>query len=266
MSEFSVTPLGTVSPYPKDGKNCPGFLVEYKDNKIMLDCGNGCLSRLDLINDLRNLRIIISHLHGDHYGDLLSLIPTVYVYKKLGYIKNSPDIYIPDGDYYVDDRCGDANPKKERLPDYNLLKFLGEQYDTYIKEYEELNDNWEGINVKSMKVPHQINSNAIKLTTPEGTIVYSSDTGTNNRLKEFAKNADLLICESTFLKGQYRAVNAHLYAHEAGKTARDAKVKKLLLTHFWPELDKQLYLDEALEVFPNTEVAEEGKKLIIRRD
>ena len=44
-----------------------------------------------------------------------------------------------------------------------------------------------------------------------------------------------------------------------------AEVEKLLLTHFWPEIDKEKYVEEAKEIFPNTEAAIEGKKLILRR-
>ena len=38
----------------------------------------------------------------------------------------------------------------------------------------------------------------------------------------------------------------HLYAYEAGMIAEKANVKELLLTHFYPEIDKQKYVDEAL--------------------
>ena len=62
-----------------------------------------------------------------------------------------------------------------------------------------------------------------------------------------------------------RKENAHLYAGEAGMIARDAHVKNLLLTHFWPHLAKELYVLEAKNYFENTSYAEEGKKLIIRR-
>ena len=41
-------------------------------------------------------------------------------------------------------------------------------------------------------------------------------------------------------------------------------VKKLLLTHFWPEIDKDEYVNEAKEIFENTEAAVEGKKLILK--
>ena len=79
-------------------------------------------------------------------------------------------------------------------------------------------------------------------------------------------DSDIFICESTFLRGQSRDKNTHLFAYEAGRIAREANVKKLLITHFWPELDKELYLKEAMEEFNNVEAAYEGKKLVLRRD
>ena len=75
----------------------------------------------------------------------------------------------------------------------------------------------------------------------------------------------MLICESTFLKGQIKNSDNHLFAHEAAMIAKNANVDKLLLTHFWPTIDKQKYVDEASEIFENTEAAEENKKLILRR-
>ena len=58
-------------------------------------------------------------------------------------------------------------------------------------------------------------------------IVYSGDTGPNDNLKRLIENADLFICESSLLKGQYRSDNNHMYAYEAGKLASGANVKKL---------------------------------------
>lgn len=114
--------------------------------------------------------------------------------------------------------------------------------------------------------PHPLITYSTKLETDGLKLVYSSDTGyVGNCLEKFAKNANLLICESTFLRGQIRNGDNHLFAHEAGQIARSANVEKLLLTHFWPSIDKQIYVDEAREVFTNTEAAEEGKKLILRR-
>ncbi len=70
MNELIITPLGTVSPMCYKNKNCPGFLIESEDKKILLDCGNGVSRLFDMENDLKDLIIIISHLHKDHYSDL----------------------------------------------------------------------------------------------------------------------------------------------------------------------------------------------------
>ena len=40
MNEIITTPLGTISPYTKGNRNCPGFLIEYNNQKILLDCEN----------------------------------------------------------------------------------------------------------------------------------------------------------------------------------------------------------------------------------
>ena len=127
------------------------------------------------------------------------------------------------------------------------------------------------INIDDMQIsfkrnPHQIIPYSTKIQTPENMIVYSSDTGyKNNTLESFSKNANLLICESTFLRGQMRMEDYHLYAHEAALIAKQSDVDKLLLTHFWPTIPKEQYVEEAKEFFQNTEAAIEGKQMILRR-
>ena len=54
-------------------------------------------------------------------------------------------------------------------------------------------------------------------------------------------------------------------AYVAGVLASKANAKRLLLTHFWPEEDKKLYLEEALQSFYNVEAAVENKKIILRK-
>ena len=83
MNDLILIPLGSVSTYCYNDKNCPGFLVKYGVYNILLDAGNGISRYLDLPNDLENMSIFISHLHSDHYGELLSLAQTSYVFHKL---------------------------------------------------------------------------------------------------------------------------------------------------------------------------------------
>lgn len=269
-----VTPLGTVSPYCKNNLNCPGFLIQYKDNKILLDCGNGITNLLNFPDDLNNLTIIISHLHPDHYGDLLSIAQTSYVFNRLGYVNEKIKVYIPEGDkinvsedYKDTDGWAMSRRVEKNLIDFDYL--LGLEKTSYLEfvPYKK-NDkiNYDELIISFQKNPHQLTTYSTKLETEGIKVVYSSDTGyKGNCLEEFAKDVNLLICESTFLKGQVKNEDNHLFAFEAGKIAKKANVDKLLLTHFWPEIDKQKYVEEAKTYFSNTEYAEEGKKLILRR-
>lgn len=266
--------LGTVSPHCSGTKNCPGFLIQENDSKVLLDCGNGIMRELDKAKELTNLTVVISHLHKDHYGDLLSLASTSYVYHNLGLLNKKIKVYIPkpnikSGEITYTNLIGENVTRfiEPTINDYNFLTNFGtEQF----LEFEEYDENTK-LSIGDMELtfarnPHQVNAYTTKITTASSNIVYSADTGyKGNILEAFAKNSDLLICEATYLKGQLRKTDNHLYAYEAGLISQKAQPKKLLLTHFWPEIDKNNYLSEAKEIFPATEIAEEGKILRLER-
>ena len=249
MDKLKVIPLGTVSPYSKDDKNCPGFLIKYKDKNIMFDCGNGVTRLMNMPDDLKNLKVFISHMHPDHYGDLSSLFQAALVYKRLGLLDNDIEVYIPGGDSI----------------DYSYIQSFKSKYPVVIHNFSHLKIANEDITITSLNVEHDIEAYAFRIDTSVGSVTYSGDTGTRNKLREFAKDSNLFICESTFLEGQSRDRDVHLYAKDAASIAKDANVKKLILTHFWPEIDKNLYLEEAKELFSNTEVAVEGKTLVLKK-
>ena len=270
----TIKPLGTISPYCKDERNCPGFLVENDKNKVLLDCGNGITRYLSIPDDLEDLIVIISHLHKDHYADLSALAYASFVNKNLGYLQNRIKVYIPEGDkvdatedYKDGDGWSCSRKVKRNLPDFDYLMNFGHEHFLEFIPYREKDKIEHGhIKISFKRNPHQLVTHSIKLETKEGTIVYSSDTGyKNNTLTNFSQNADILICESSYIKGQLKTSDNHLYAYEAAQIAKDANVDKLLLTHLYPEVDRSLYLQEAKQVFENTQLAEENKKLILRR-
>ena len=245
--------LGSSSPRCYKDRNCISNLIKSGENNIILDFGNGS-SRLLEPEDLNNLTIIISHLHKDHYGELLSIGYDSYINHNIGLLNNRIKVYLP-ADYL------------STSPDYNYLMNYGEEKYMEFYGYSSMTKLEIGnIYVTFSRNPHQIDTYSTKLESMDGTLVYSGDTGyIGNSLESFAKNSDILICESTFLKGQTRIGNNHLYAYEAAKIAKKANVKKLVLTHFYPTIDKQKYLEEAKEVFENVDVAEEGKTLTLKR-
>lgn len=242
--------LGSCSPYLRKEKNCPGYLVTHKCNKILLDCGNGISRLMRMPNDLDNLMIVISHLHKDHYGELLTLSYASYVYQNLGLLKTRVKVFLPK-----------PNNKEEEL-DYNYLVNLSEHFMEFIPYDDKTTISMNDMQISFSINPHPVTTYSIKLRSSDGTMVYSADTGyKNNNLEQFAHNADLLICEATFLKHQKGNADNHLSAYEAGLIAKSANVEKLVLTHFWPEINSKYYVKEAKKGFNKTTAAKENKVL-----
>lgn len=267
MNEFSVTPLGTVSPYPKGNCNCPGFLVQSGDKKILLDCGSGVSRFLKFPEDLKNLIIIISHLHDDHYSALGSFANAALCYQRLGEFNEKINVYLPYGWKW----CGsDFNVGVNNLLHLGNMDGVDYCEDGYLKYNPATKSQYflpleyENMKISFLKNLHDILTFSVRIDAFGKSLVYTADTKYNEKLIEFCKDVDLLISEATFLKGQ-NCTPGHMYAWEAGMLARNANVKKLMLTHFWPEIDKQLYVEEAKEYFKNTVAAREGKKFVLRK-
>lgn len=250
---MEVKVLGSVSPYCKGTKNGPGFLIRTENDKILLDCGSGITRLLNMNEDLENLVVVLSHLHKDHYADIGSLAYASFVYHNLGLLKNRVIVYIPSLDRL----------NALEFYDFQLLTNLGDEQYLDVRIYDVSDTFVVGKSrISFSSNPHSIKSNAIRVSDGECTLVYSGDTGfKNNSLVDLAKNSSLLICEATFLKNQKGMKDYHLTTIEAATIARDAGVKKLMLTHFWPEIDKQEYVKEASQIFDDTIAAEEGKIL-----
>jgi ribonuclease Z len=80
---------------------------------------------------------------------------------------------------------------------------------------------------------------------------------------EIAKNARILLCESTYMETERDLAyhHHHLTAKEAATIAVKANVEELVLTHFSARyLNLKELLAEAVAVFPNTHVAEDFKR------
>lgn len=248
---MEIKVLGTVAPYSKGNMNCSGFLVSDGDKKIMLDAGFGSTRELDVLKDLKNLTVIISHYHPDHYGDLLALANQTFIAKKLGYLDAPVDVHLPlprriDNDF---------------LTNNNHVNHF--QYHVF-DEYTTLRIG--DMNVSFKRTVHPIPTYAAKIVSNGVSLVYSSDTDyVNNTIVDFSQNADMLICESSFLRGQVKGDSGHLYAYEAGLIAASANVKNLRLFHTFPEIEKSEYVKEAKEYFQNTDALNEGEVIKLER-
>ena len=103
---------------------------------------------------------------------------------------------------------------------------------------------------------------------PGAAFAYVLDTVPCEGGRLLARDADLLLHEATFTdEHAARAAEVgHSTARQAAQVARDAGAKRLLLTHFSARYaDTGLLVDEARQVFPATEAAEELARYEVRR-
>jgi ribonuclease Z len=97
-----------------------------------------------------------------------------------------------------------------------------------------------------------------------------TDTRPTPGIAELVQGVDLLVSEGTFGADddQQRAVERkHMTFREAATLAREARAKRLLLTHFSPALPHpEEFLSNAQEVFPNTTVGRDHLSISLRFD
>lgn len=99
-------------------------------------------------------------------------------------------------------------------------------------------------------------------------LVIVGDTGRTDNLLEVCKDADALVIESTYLDEETDMAKQfhHLTAKQSAALAKQAGVKKLILTHISRRYREKDVLKEAQEIFPNTSVARDFDSFQIKRD
>lgn len=249
-----VKVLGTQAPYCRYGHNGPGYLVTLSNNKkILLDCGSGSTHMMTLPQDLKDMTVVISHRHGDHWADLFQIMYASYMgHEVYGALENKVPVYLPvDMNHIV---------KREQ---FHWCDFINIPFGALDMEVD-----IDGVSMSFKKTIHAngVESYATKIRDGDKSLVYTGDISfeSKRRIVEFAQSADLLISESTLLASYGMAENnVHITAKQAARIAYEAGVGKLLLTHFKPEEDPDNYVSEAMEAFPNTLAAIEGLKLSV---
>ena len=96
--------------------------------------------------------------------------------------------------------------------------------------------NKKYLKIKSIKSKHTESSISYRIEYGNKSIVYSGDTDYSKEIIKISNNADLLILECSFPES--KKVKNHLTPSLCGEIATKANVKKLVLTHFYPECDK----------------------------
>ena len=173
--------------------------------------------------------IFYSHFHPDHTAEL---VPFLFATKYPDMSQRKTVLTIIAGEGFENFFAGlKAVYGKWIELDPELMKII--QMNNRSADLRRL----KNFTVRSAPVEHNPESIAFRITGAGGrSVVYSGDTDYSENLIELSKNADLLICESA-LPDEYR-IKGHLTPSLAGDIATRAGVRKLVLTHFYPECDK----------------------------
>lgn len=242
---MQLTILGSSAAYPRAGGACSGYLVEEGRTRLLVDCGTGVLSNLQRVAALKDVKhIVISHFHADHCFDL---IPYRYALMRPLNKAIHPHLYVPPG--------GKEALLKSVSAFNDESTFFSEFF--RVKEYNPRTILKAGsLKIEFASVKHYIDGYAMAITGSKR-MVYSADTGLCDELVELAGGADLFLCEATRCRPD-DSDWGHMAAGEVGALSRKARVKRLMLTHFWPDCDYTQNIRESEAAFgKRIEVAEE---------
>ena len=71
--------LGTSAMVPTRERNLTGVLINYKNENILIDCGEGTQRQIKLakLSPTKITKILLTHLHGDHIFGMPGLLQTM---------------------------------------------------------------------------------------------------------------------------------------------------------------------------------------------
>lgn len=223
------------------------MLIRVGGRQIIFDSGSGSLDRLlnagTTYNDIDQL--CYTHIHPDHTADL---VPYLFACN-YGEPPRSRGLHIIAGTGFK--RFYD-NLKQVYAP-----WISPQQYQLSLYEVNHGRLNFSGFSLLARPMKHMEVSVGYRIEDEAGkSITISGDTDYCHNIVELARGTDLLVLECSF--PNHHKVEGHLTPKIAGKIAKEAGCRKLLLTHFYPICDQYDIAAECRETYTG--------ELILARD
>jgi ribonuclease BN (tRNA processing enzyme) len=234
---MTMTVLGSAGTHPGPARACSSYLVEAGGVRILLDCGNGSLTNLQQRCDVADVdALVLSHLHPDHFVDVYGLYYALRFHPKG---QQSIPIYGPAG---TRERIGRLLHSEAEGTFDEVCRFVV----VAAGEVVQIGD----VAVHLHAAEHPIETLASRVEHGGRVIAFTADSAYTNRLVTCARDADLLICDATWLETQRPLPDGvHMTGAEAGRLAAEAGVGTLLLTHIIPTNDPAATAAEAAAEF-----------------
>ncbi len=295
---LSVTILGNNSAVPAFNRHPTSQVVTQDGTNYLVDCGEGTQIQMIRYKVRRGKisHIFISHLHGDHYYGLIGLINTfgllshqqdLHIYgpaplQQIIEIQlKVTEAYLPFHLHFhtLTDNATLVDNEKIRINCFKTthrIECYGFSFEEKIMKRKLLIEK-----VRKAGIPVSFYTSlqsGLDYLTPKGGIIkndevtmasengkkyaFCADTKYDESIIEHIYEADMVYHETTYLdnlrdKAEERF---HSTTRQAATIAKKAKIKQLLIGHFSSKYNTlEQFLIEARDVFPDTELATEGK-------
>lgn len=277
-------------------------VVTTGDRLFLVDCGEGTQIQMNRYKIRRSKigHVFISHLHGDHYYGLIGLLNSMSLTGRTddlhvfgpAALKEIIDLQLfhadtslsfelyfhalgEDGILVEDDRFSVASFRvTHRIPCWGFLfreKRNPRRVDPDRAAAAGIPPSFFGKLKKGSDFQKDdgeiIPNESVTIPAPPGrSYAYCADTRFQPDIAETAKQVGLLYHEATYLDDQRGKahVRYHSTARQAATIAAEANAGRLLLGHFSSKYETlDAFREEAVQVFPNTEVCREGVTYLI---
>jgi ribonuclease Z len=296
---IDVALVGTGGMMPLPGRFLSSMLCRVNGSMILFDCGEGTQVSLRLLGwGFKQIDMIcFTHFHGDHISGLPGLLLTMANADRtepltligpsgLASIVNSLCVIARDLPFDLEFLEWDAQPHTHMVDENGMLfvKALPVHHRTPCFAYSVdllRRGNFDPERAKARNIPlkfwgelqRQNDASIVyedRTFTPDMVLgpprkglklVFCTDTRPVAALPDFARDADLFICEGLYGEDglqEKAAKRKHMIFSEAAELAKKADAKELWLTHYSPSMpDPYNYLENATRIFSATKTGKD---------
>ncbi len=288
---------GAASPFSRN--ELPGFIIRYKGSLYIFDCGEGFQKKFSRfkLGFNKPMYLFISHLHGDHYLGIRPFLQTLSLSQRSlpVFIYGPPGLSEYIFSYILKDKLGFRVYIKEFWEE-KIIRINNDVRISFVRAVHTstaFSFIWTQIKRKRFDVKKAealgippgplrrklvrgetivLNNRVIK---PDDVlldnlkpikVVYSGDTMPNYRLASKARDADILIHESTYSTEDYLKAydTLHSTAKDAAQIAKKTKTSLLVLFHYSNRYENIRILEqEAKKYFSRVILSKPGLKITI---